>query len=278
MRSATKVFIVLVVVLGVVSLSGCGVLGKLKARDELNKGVRAYKGGDFEGAIEHFRVAIDADPTLLNARVYLATAYASQFVPGAPSEENQQVGDAAISEFEKVLEQDPGNTTALAYIAQIYFGMAAAAGSGEDGWDDAIELFGKSKEYRRRLMEVDQQNPEHYYSVGVVNWTLAYRPRMAKKRDLGLSPDQPLPRREREALAEQNGEVVEEGIEVLEQALKLDPQYLDAIAYLNLMYREKAELAADPQQREAFLQRADELHERHQQLREQQTAPTAPAG
>lgn len=278
MRSATKVFIVLVVVLGVVSLSGCGVIDKLKARDELNKGVRAYKGGNFEGSIEHFRAAIEADPTLLNARVYLATAYANQFVPGAPSEENKQVGDAAISEFEKVLERDPGNITALSYIAQIYFGMAAAAGSEKDRWDDAIELFDKSKQYRRRLIEVDQQNPEHYYSMGVINWTLAYRPRMVKKQELRLRADEPLPRREREALVEQNGQVVEEGIDVLQKALDLNPQYLDAIAYLNLMYREKAELTADPQEREQYLQRADELHERHQQLREQQTAAPTPAG
>jgi tetratricopeptide (TPR) repeat protein len=263
-----------VVVLGLVSLTGCS---KLKARDELNKGVRAYKAGSFEESIEHFQAAIEADPTLLNARVYLATAYASQFVPGSPAEENKQVGEAAINEFGKVLEQDPANITALSYIAQIYFGMAAAAGSDKDRWDEAIELFDKSKEYRRRLIEVDPQNPEHHYSLGVINWTLAYRPRMAKKLELGQRPDEPLPRREREALAEANTEFVEEGINVLQEALELNPQYLDAIAYLNLMYREKAELTADPQQREEFLQRADELHERHTKLREQQTAAPAPA-
>jgi len=277
MRSASKV-VTLLLILGLVSLTGCGVLGKLKARDELNKGVRAYKGGDFEGSIEHFQAAIEADPTLLNARVYLATAYASQFVPGAPSEENKKVGEAAITEFQNVLEQDSGNVTALSYVAQIYFGMAGAAGAEKDRWGEAVELFGKSKDFRRRLMEVDPQNPEHYYSVGVIDWTLAYRPRAQKKRDLGRRPDEPLPRAAREELAEQNTQVVEEGIEVLQKALEINPQYLDAIAYLNLMYREKAELSADEQTREELLQRADELHERYQQLREQQAAQSAPAG
>lgn len=277
MRSASKLITVLLI-LGLVSLTGCGVLNKLKARDELNKGVRAYKQGDFEGSIEHFQAAIEADPALINARVYLATAYASQFQPGAPSEENKKVGEAAISEFQKVLEQDPSNVTALSYVAQIYFGMAGAAGSDTERWEEAVGLFEKSKDFRRRLMEVDPQNPEHYYSVGVIDWTLAYRPRMQKKRDLGRRPDEPLPRAAREELAEKNSPVVEEGIEVLQKALEINPQYLDAIAYLNLMYREKAELSADAQAREELLQRADELHERYQQLREKQTAPAATTG
>jgi tetratricopeptide (TPR) repeat protein len=258
------------VALGLLLLTGCN---KLKARDELNKGVRAYKAGSFENAIQHFQAAIELDPTLLNARVYLATAYAGQFVPGAPTEENRQVGEAAISEFQKVLERDPNNITALSYIAQIYFGMAGAAGGTE--WDKAKELFAKSKEYRRKLIQVDPNNPEHYYSIGVIDWTLAYRPRMQTIRDLRRQPDEPLPTRERRQLAEQNGQVIEEGVEVLQKALQLNPRYLDAIAYLNLMYREKAALAETPQEREELLQRADDLHERYQQLREEQQSGTA---
>ena len=269
MRHPAKLLLLLIL-LALVFATGCN---KLKARDELNKGVRAYKGGDFETAIEHFQRANDLDPTLLNARIYLATAYASQFVPGAPSEKNKQLGEQAIQEFGKVLEVDRGNVTALAYIAQLYFGMAGAA-----DWEQARELFAKSKEYRRRLIEVEPNNPEHYYSIGVIDWTLAYRPRMQTKRDVGRRPDEPLPPRNRRDLAEQNGAVVEEGIEALQKAVKLNDKYLDAIAYLNLMYREKADIVESPQQREELLQLADEMHERYQRLREElQQAPAAPA-
>jgi tetratricopeptide (TPR) repeat protein len=262
--------VLLLILLALVFATGCN---KLKARDELNKGVRAYKGGDFETAIEHFQRANDLDPTLLNARIYLATAYATQFVPGAPSEKNKELGEQAIREFEKVLEIDRGNVTALAYIAQLYFGMAGAA-----DWEEARELFAKSKEYRRRLIEVEPTNPEHYYSIGVIDWTLAYRPRMQMKRDLGRRPDEPLPARNRRDLAEQNTAVVEEGIEALQKAVKLNDKYLDAIAYLNLMYREKADIVESPQQREELLTLADEMHERYQRLREElQQAPVAPA-
>ena len=54
--------------------SGCN---KLKARDLLNKGVNSFKNGQSDAAIEFFKQAKEADPELLNARLYLATAYAS---------------------------------------------------------------------------------------------------------------------------------------------------------------------------------------------------------
>jgi tetratricopeptide (TPR) repeat protein len=73
--------------------SGCD---KLKARDLLNKGVAAYRDGKFDQSIEDFKTAKDLDPTLMNARLYLATAYATQYIPGAPSEENIRMGEAAI--------------------------------------------------------------------------------------------------------------------------------------------------------------------------------------
>ncbi len=59
---------------------GCN---KLKARDHLNKGVQAYKNSKFEQAIDHFQQAVALDPSLINARLYLATAYAQQYIPGA---------------------------------------------------------------------------------------------------------------------------------------------------------------------------------------------------
>ncbi len=270
MRVSTQALAALVLV-GLL-LTGCN---KLKARDELNKGVRAYKAAQYETSIQHFQRAIELDPTLINARVYLATAYASQFAPGAPSEENRKIGDQAIEEFKKVLEADPGNITALAYVAQLYFGMAGAA----QEWDKQKELFEKSKEYRRKLIEVEPSNPEHYYSIGVIDWTLSYRPRMEAKRDAGRRPDEPLPDRVRRTLQQENMATVDEGIDVLSRAVQMNDKYLDAIAYLNLMYREKADLVDSPQEREQLLDRADELHERHQRLRQQQMEGTLePAG
>src|ERR1700758_5875335 len=90
--------------------SGCN---KLKARDLLNKGVGAFKNGQYDAAVEDFKQAKDLDPSLLNARLYLATAYATEYIPGAPSDENVRVGQQAIAEFQDVLQHDPSNLPAM---------------------------------------------------------------------------------------------------------------------------------------------------------------------
>ncbi|MFQ5662997.1 MAG: tetratricopeptide repeat protein [Terriglobia bacterium] len=255
--------------LALVFLAGCS---KLRARDELNKGVRAYKAGEFETAVEHFQRAIQLDPSLINARLYLARAYTDQFVPGSPSDENKKRGEAAVRWFENVLEIDPQNVIALSSIASLYYGMARA----ESDWEKARGLFEKSKELRRRVIEVEPENPEHYYWIGAIDWGIAYRPRNELRTSLKLRPDQPLPRRQRRQLAEQNSEVVDEGIQALEKALEINPKYVDAMTYLNLLYREKADIVDSPKEREHFLQLADQWYERQKRLREQiQEAPAA---
>ena len=80
----TRILLV-VVVASLAAGVGCD---KLRARDKLNKGVQAYKGGQTDPAIEDFKTAKDLDPKLTNARLYLATAYSAQYIPGAPSDEN----------------------------------------------------------------------------------------------------------------------------------------------------------------------------------------------
>ena len=91
------------------ALAACGC-SRLKARDHLNKGVQDYRNAQFQPAIMHFKEAVRLDPTLLNARLYLATAYAQQYVPGGDSEDNKQIAQQAIDAFQDVLKMDPGNT------------------------------------------------------------------------------------------------------------------------------------------------------------------------
>src|ERR1700719_5402881 len=103
-RIARRGFSLAMLAVVVAAGSGCN---KLKARDLLNKGVANFKNGQYDAAVEDFKQAKDLDPGLLNARLYLATAYASQYIPGAPSEENVRLGTQAINEFKEVLQIDP---------------------------------------------------------------------------------------------------------------------------------------------------------------------------
>src|SRR4051794_20974214 len=96
---------------------------KLRARDQLNKGVQAYKGAKYEQAIQHFQNAVSLDPNLSVARLYLATALAQQCVPGVDSPENLRYCNQAIDEFKHQLSIDPKSVNSMKGIASLYFNM-----------------------------------------------------------------------------------------------------------------------------------------------------------
>ena len=104
MNKSGRVLTVLMVLLALFSTIGCS---KLRARDQLNKGVQAYKNAKYEDAIEHFKNAVELDPSLVTARLYLATAYAQQYIPGADSPDNNRYAEQAIDAFKQVLALNP---------------------------------------------------------------------------------------------------------------------------------------------------------------------------
>ncbi|MCL5744531.1 MAG: tetratricopeptide repeat protein [Acidobacteria bacterium] len=221
-------------ILVVLAVAGVSILAtsceKLKARDQLNKGVQAYKNAQYPQAVENFKTAVQLDPNFPTARLYLATAYMSQYIPGADSPENVQMAQAAHDQFTKVLEQDPKNEVAIASIASLYFNQKKL--------EDARQWYEK-------LTQVNPQNKEAFYTLGVIAWTKAFQPRMEARAKMGMKPEDPGPLKDkkvREELAAKNLQVVDDGIKNLDKALQIDQEYDDAMAYLNLLYREKADL------------------------------------
>jgi tetratricopeptide (TPR) repeat protein len=239
-----KLLAFLVLAFLVLATTGCN---KLKARDQLNKGVQAYKNAKYEDAIERFKNAVALDDSLLNARLYLATAYANQYIPGADTPENNRNAEQAIQEFKNVLQRDPGNITSLKGIASLYFQM---------------KKFEEAKEYNRKVIQADPNDPEAYYSIAVIDWTQTYQPRMEERNKLGMKPEEALDKKDKKvcaALRDKNMATVQEGMDMLEKALKLREDYDDAMAYYNLLWREKADLeCGDAAAREADLKKADE--------------------
>jgi tetratricopeptide (TPR) repeat protein len=226
----------------VLSVTGCD---KLRARDELNKGVASYKNLKYEQAIEHFKNAVMRDPNLKNAKIYLATAYLAQYIPGVDSPENLQNANLAIEQYKAVLNEDPKNVNSIKGIAYLYLQMKK--------FEDAKNYYGKA-------IELDPNDPEAYYSVGVIDWTQAYQPRMEERAKIGLRPDEPLKDKKLCAKLREEGEpVIQDGLDKLNKALQLRQDYDDAMAYVNLLYREKADRECDvPDQRAADLKAADD--------------------
>lgn len=242
MKTSVRVLALLAAGLMLFTTTGCE---KLRARDQLNKGVLAYKNAKYEEAINHFQQAVKLDPTLLNARLYLATAFAQQYIPGADAPDNNKMAEQAIDQYKEVLQRDPKNVNSVKGIAYLYLQM---------------KQFDKAKEFYRKATELDPNDPEPYYSVAVIDWTQTYQPRMEERAKLGLKPDEPLKdKKVCAALKEKNASNIQEGIDNLKKALDLRPDYDDAMAYMNLMYRERADVTCDnPAERAADLKTADE--------------------
>jgi tetratricopeptide (TPR) repeat protein len=229
-----------VLTLGVLS-SGCR---KLEARDNLNKGVQAFKGAKYPVAVEFFKQAIELDPTFPTARLYLATAYMSQYIPGAESPENVAAAKNAAENFQKVLETDPKNSTALKSLASLYYQQA----SGTQSVDEKLKRLDEAAEWYKKLAAADPNEKEAFYSLGVIAWAKYYPAWMNARTKLNMKPEAPGPIKDkklREELETKYSAIVGEGIASLEKALQIDKEYDDAMAYLNLLHRERADLSTD---------------------------------
>ena len=173
MNKSGRILTVLAVLLALFSTVGCN---KLRARDQLNKGVLSYKNAKYEEAIEHFKNAVDLDPSLTNARLYLATAYAQQYIPGADSPDNNRFAEQAIEVFKQVLDQHPPQQqqiNSLKGIASLYFQQ---------------KKFDQAQQYYQQIAQLDPNDPETYYSLAVIDWMEAYQPDQKARAELGMKP------------------------------------------------------------------------------------------
>jgi tetratricopeptide (TPR) repeat protein len=272
MRFAGRLSVLAVLVLLVAGGSGCS---KLKARDLLNKGVAAFKNGQYDTAIEDFKQAKDLDPSLMNARLYLATAYASQYIPGAPSEQNVRLGNQAVNEFKEVLSIDPNNISAIDGIGSIIFQMA--------GQPYDPKRFEESKTYHQKHIELRPNDPEPYYWIGVIDWTLAFRANGEMRAEYNkdnirkqIKDTDSLPPSVRQTYAAKYGPMVDEGIADLKKAIELRPDYDDAMAYLNLLYRRKADMVESAEERGTLQKQADELIDKVKEVKQKRAEQPQP--
>ena len=254
MQRKPHTLLLLAVVASLAAGVGCD---KLRARDKLNKGVQAYKGGQTDLAIEDFKQAKDLDPSLTNARLYLATAYSAQYIPGAPSDENVRNGQQAAQEFKDILAKDPNNLSAIDGLGSILYNMG--------GTPFDPKKFEESKTYHEKHVELKPEDPEPYYWVGVIDWSLAFRGNRDLREEYNktakktIRDTDPMPPPLAAQFKDKQGATVDEGITNLQKAIQLRPDYDDAMAYLNLLYRQKADMETDPAARDTDVKLADDL-------------------
>ena len=212
----------------VLSMSGCN---RLAARDQLNKGVEAYKSTRYEEAIGHFQKATQLDPSLPMAKSYLATALAQNVVPGSDTPDNLKTAQQAIDIFQQVLAEKPHDVNSMKQIAGIYF---------------SIKKLDDAKTWQKQVLAEDSKDPEAAYTVGVIDWTEAHENTLKALVPAGINDDGEgnvkAPKNVMSPLKAENGPLVEEGLQYLNQAVANRANYDDAMAYLNLIYRRKADV------------------------------------
>lgn len=230
---------------------GCN---KLKARDNLNQGVIAFKAGNYSQAADHFKLAIDQDPSLPAARVYLATAYVQQYVPGTDTPDNKKFADAAMKEFQTVLASNPDEQyklLATQSIANLYYQQ---------------KDFDNAANWEKKVIQLDPKNKEAYYTLGVIAWTDFIVPDREARSKMGMKPEDPGPLKDpkvKEELKAKYWQSLTDGIEDEKKALQVDPEYENAMSYMNLLIRYRADLQdtkdqflADSKEADNWMQKA----------------------
>jgi len=243
---------------------------KSRADALLAEGVQAFKRNDFAAAMDLFQKATEADPASAKAHVYLATAKAHTYIPGDSSDENEARGRTAIAEFRTALEMEPENILALEGLGALLFHMA------RQPYDRQKLMESRSVHYRHAQLK--PEDPEPQYWIALIDWVIAFHGNTALRAEYNqtanppLAQLDPLPPPLVDQFREQYGWLVDDGIVHAQKAIELRPDYADALANLNLLYRQKADQCPSEDERANYLQAADGLVEQVVKLKKQKAA------
>jgi hypothetical protein len=263
--------------------TGCqGTFNRLKANYATKQGNEAYKAQDFLKAIEWYRYATYLNPDFDLAYYHSALSYLALYRPGSKHPKDLRYSEQAIRNLKRYLEMHPDSEEAKNYLLTVYVGAerydeAATFFQDElkaEGGDPAqasklMQIMGmiytkkgdfdNALEWYKKRADLEKDNPEVLYTIGVLCWDKVYKG--------GLQLD----------LARRN-ELIDMGLDYLNRASSLRTDYMEAISYINLMYREKAKTAAmvgDNEAASKWNQEADKYMHQALDLRRKQMAEQA---
>lgn len=215
--------------------SGCGVVNRVRAKNALNEGARAYRDGRFPDAEERFRTAFELDPSQKNAPLFIARAVQQQYKPGVQTPENLAVGERAVAAYQDILSRDPGN---------------------EDAYKAVVFLYGQMKnedKVNQLLMQRASAGPspkaraEALTILASRQWQCSYDVTELKENKTTENlPDKILIHYKKpanQADFDKAQQCTAEGLRLAEQATSLDPNNPNAWSYKANLLREKSKLA-----------------------------------
>ena len=253
--------------------TGCN---KIKARQEIKKGNEFFKAGQYQTALAAYQDALRLDPGEAKLHKNIGLAYMGLYQPGSKHPKDLEYAAKAIEHLKTYTEAVPADRKAREFLVSMYLAT--------ERYDDAIAFYqGLVKENPKDVKAMqslaqmyfkkgDVQNAlqwlrkrldaetspaakaEVYYFIGVQAWDRSYN-----------FPDIPL---------DERGRIVDEGIDALNKALQIKPDYFEALSYLNLLYREKAKIDPDPAKKQEYTDTANRYLAQALELRKKALAVT----
>jgi tetratricopeptide (TPR) repeat protein len=250
------------------ALAGCN---KIQARVELKKGNAFYMDETYREALAQFQKGLELDPSATFAWRSVGLSAMALYRPGQDTAENKKYADIAVDAFKKYLAAYPSDDKVEEYLvttlinAQRYddalarLKQEAQSGSNKPGVQQAIiTTLAKAGRLEEAYSWADQhgaKDPTLYYSIGVASWSKSYN-------DPTID-------------SATRAQVVETGLKAAEKAVTLKPDYFEAMAYYNLLYREKAKLEIDPVKAAEWTAKAEEWTKKAIAVRDAQKAREA---
>jgi tetratricopeptide (TPR) repeat protein len=274
--TTSRSWLALTIVAAIVIGTGCQ---KFKETALLKKGNELYTAQKYEEAIAQYDELVKLNPKSWDGNYLTAVSYLALYHPGSEHPKDKAYAEKGIAAFERTLELTPPSPDDREKTEKFYLSFLNSTGDKDKAIaylekqlasrpNDLVLInqiatlyqkngnFTKALEYFEKRANMDPKNKETWYTLGVNCWARSYHGGVAVSQE------------ERE-------QVVDKGIAALDKALAIDPNYFDALSYINLIYREKAKaLAAVGKNAEAgqAYAKADEYQKQAIDLRKAQAA------
>ena len=272
--SQTRVAIVGLALLVPLS-SGCSMVNKIRAKNELNETARSYKEGRFEEAEQHARRAAELDPNNKTAPIFVARTIHSQYKTGVEAPDNIQKARDAIQAYQQILQNDPSNDEAYKAIAALY---------------GAIKEDQKLRDWINQRANDTSLDPkkraEAFAILASKDWDCSFKiTELPENKPIaGGQVTFKKPKEQKDFDTAQK--CVTHGLEQVEKAIQLEPDNEVAWSYKANLLTEAARLAemdGKADRKAQFSKQADDARKRAGELSEQrrkaaEAASTPPAG
>lgn len=261
----------------VVTASGCGVINRIRSKNELNEAARAYREGHFTVAEQHSRKALELDPSSKAAPLFIARTIHAQYRPGVAAPENIAKAREAIEAYQQILQNDPQNEEAYRAIAFLY---------------ERIKEDGKLRDWIIARANDSSAEPEKraeaYIILASKDWNCSFQLTEPNKVTTSAGEGKAIvsykkPKDQKDFDTAQM--CVKRGQEEIENAIKLDPNSEPAWSYKTNLLLEAAKLAEMDgkmdqkveldKQREAAQKRTDQLSEANRKKQAEEEAKQA---